>query len=589
MQLRNLSESCVLQGVELFMATDYDGALQVFGKSLKKPENKNFEARALYWQAESAFQLNRYEAARDGFLAFKNSKQAKNTNEFNEVDYNLGYCYFKLKDYAKAIPFFKANTTVLDVDKAKVADSYMRLGDSYFVTSDYKKAITAYDRAATFTGPEKDYAVFQKAISQGFLGNNEKKIKGLNQFVNQYPNSSYKDDALFELGNTYVKADNGTKGLQIYDALIAEYPKSKFAPRAMLRQGLVYYNDNNNQRSLEKFKMVVRNYPSTPEANQAVAQAKLVYVDMGRVSEYADWVKGLDFVEVSDAELEAASFEAAERKYIEGNTDAAIRGYEDYLKQFANGPSALKAHFNLAQLYFSKNNKDAALGHFIIVAQTDGSEYTEKALTRVAEIYGSQNNFEEAKPYLLKLESVAEIPQNKTYAQSNLMKGFYEQKSYAKTIEYAEKVLKAPNLDKRIKSDAQLMIARSAIKTDNEDLAEATFAEVLKIASGKDAAEAWYYDAYFKNKAQNYEASNESVQKLAKDYSAYKEWGGKGLVLMAKNFYALGDAFQATYILESVIENFSDFEAIVAEAKGELALIKSREAKTNSSILPDGQ
>jgi len=74
------------------------------------------------------------------------------------------------------------------------------------------------------------------------------------------------------------------------------------------------------------------------------------------------------------------------------------------------------------------------------------------------------------------------------------------------------------------------------------------------------------------------------VQKLAKDYSSYKYYSAKGLVLMAKNFYALKDAFQATYILESVIENFTEFEDVVQEAQEELNRIKSEEAKTNASI-----
>ena len=61
-------------------------------------------------------------------------------------------------------------------------------------------------------------------------------------------------------------------------------------------------------------------------------------------------------------------------------------------------------------------------------------------------------------------------------------------------------------------------------------------------------------------------------------------WGAKGLVLMAKNFYALGDAYQATYILENVIKNFQKYPDIVAEAKAELSKIKAQEAKTNSSV-----
>ena len=577
------------RGVELFIDGDYESALERFSKSIKKSENQKYKAKAQYWQAESAFRLNRYEAALEGFKDFQNNPAAKQTEEFQNFDYNIGYCYFKLKDYKSATRYFKNVTVGLDISQEMVADSYMRLADSYFVTSKYGDAIAAYDRGATFNGPERDYAAFQKAISQGFLGNNAQKIEGLNDFLNKYSKSSYRDDAMFELGNTYVKADNGSKGLQIYDQLISEYSRSKFAPRAMLRQGLVHYNASKNEAALGKFKKVVNDYPNTPEANQAVAQAKLVYVDMGRVSDYAAWVRNLDFVEVTDSELEAASYEAAERKYIEGNTDAAIRGYEDYLKEFPNGMEALKANFNLAQLYFGKGQKDKALNRFKVVADSEVGEYTEQALTRICEIYIGKNDYRTAMPYLTKLEGSAEISQNKTFAQSNLMKGYYEQKNYQRTLAYAEEVLRAPNIDNRIKSDAQIMIARSAIETGNEELAETAFAEVKSIATGETAAEAWYYDAYFKNKNGTYEASNNSVQKLAKDFSAYKKWGGKGLIVMAKNFYALGDAFQATYILESVIENFADFEEITAEAQGELAMIKSREAETNSSINPNGQ
>ena len=89
---------------------------------------------------------------------------------------------------------------------------------------------------------------------------------------------------------------------------------------------------------------------------------------------------------------------------------------------------------------------------------------------------------------------------------------------------------------------------------------------------------------YFKNKEGKFEASNEAVQKLAKNYSSYRYLGAKGLVVMASNFYGLKDSFQATYILESVIKNFTDYKDVVAEAQTELDTIKKEEAKTNASI-----
>ncbi|NND78809.1 MAG: tetratricopeptide repeat protein [Maribacter sp.] len=575
------------RGVELFIDGDYGGALDSFTKSLGSAEDALFRARANYWHAESAYMLNRFDEALAGYTTFKQNASARLTEEFKDVDYNLAYTHFKLKDYGEAITYFNSFSKSGTANQGKLNDSYLRLGDSYFVTSKYWPAIETYNKALALSGPEKDYAAFQKALSYGFVGKSDSKIDELDRFVSRYPNSTLKDDALFELGNSYIAAGKENQGLITYDRLIEGYRGSSLVPQAIMRQGLVHYNSNRNEKALNKFKTVVRDFPNTQEAIQAVATAKLVYVDLGRVDEYAAWVRDLDFVEVTDTELDNASFESADKQYLEGNTSAAIKGYTNYIKQFPNGLHAVKANFNLAQLYFGKNQKENALPYYKFVADLGASEYTEQALTRVCEIYIGTNNYTAALPYLERLEEQADIQQNRTFAQSNLMKGYYGQRNYVQTIAYAEKVLATPSIDNRIKSDAQIMIARSAIQTNDENRAQSAYAEVLNIATGETAAEALYYDAYFKNKSGQNEASNASVQKLAKDYSSYKEWGGKGLVLMAKNFYALDDAYQATYILESVSVNFSEFPEIVAEAQGELAIIKSKEAQSNSSVNPD--
>ncbi|MBP6557832.1 MAG: hypothetical protein KA213_05650, partial [Flavobacterium sp.] len=141
-----------------------------------------------------------------------------------------------------------------------------------------------------------------------------------------------------------------------------------------------------------------------------------------------------------------------------------------------------------------------------------------------------------------------------------------------------------PKTDNKVKSDAQIIVARSAIQVNDEVKARSAYAKLLTIAKGELAAEALYYDAYFKNKDGKYEESNKTVQKLAKDYSGYKYFGAKGLIVMAKNYYQMKDNFSATSILDSVIKNFASFEDVVAEAQTELDRIKGEAAKTNSSI-----
>jgi tetratricopeptide (TPR) repeat protein len=184
----------------------------------------------------------------------------------------------------------------------------------------------------------------------------------------------------------------------------------------------------------------------------------------------------------------------------------------------------------------------------------------------------------------LRLEQEANFPQNIIFAQSNLMKTNYQMENYDEAVLYAEKVLSNSKIDNNIEADAHIIIARSAMNTGNEEKAKLNYVKVEAVATGETAAEALYYNAYFKYKDGKFEDSNRTIQNLAKDYSGYKYYSAKGLVLMARNFYALEDAFQATYILESVIENFKEFEDVLMEAETELSLIKAEQAKTNSSI-----
>ena len=591
---RNFSSKTTYQkvafyrGLELFNDGNYQEAIDYFDKSLKEAQDQSFTARATFWNAEADYILNKYSEAVVGFKQFEQNSASTSTPEYKHLFYNLGYAYFKQKNYDQAIAYFKKYTTKEKQDLQRLNDAYLRLGDSHFVTSKYWPAMEFYNQAITLNEADTDYAHFQKAISYGFVDRTSQKIDELEKFVSNYPKSTLRDDAYYELGNTYVNNNQTSKGIAAYNKLAEEYRMSSYVPKAILKEGLVYYNGGQNSDALIKFKQVVKNYPDTQEAVQAVSTAKMIYVDEGRVNEYANWVKQLDFVEISDSEIENAAYESAERKFVQGETKASIKGFEDYLKQFPNGGHALNANFYLAQSYFNTGEPEKSIPHYKNVIK-DRNEFTEQALARLSQIYIDNEQKEAAIPVLKQLETQADYPQNITFAQSNLMKINYDLGNYSETLTYAKKVLSNPKIDNRIKSDAQIMIARSAIKTNNEDLAKTAYQEVQKIATGALAAEALYYDAYFKNKDGLYEASNTAVQKLAKDYAGYKEFGAKGLIIMAKNFHALDDAFQATYILENVITNFATYSEIVEEAETELQKIKTQESLRNSSVSPNDQ
>ncbi|WP_163396087.1 tetratricopeptide repeat protein [Flavobacterium limi] len=572
------------RGLELYNESNYAEALKMFNGAVKEQKNPEFTARATFWKAESEYVTDDFRNALLSYKQFAGLAAAKTTDEYKNINYNIGYTYFKLKEYDQAGNSFQAQIDNAPADKVRLNDSYLRLGDCRFVTSKYAQAMEAYGKAISAKGVDADYAQFQRAISYGFMSRNDKKIDELNNFLQMYKKSEYRDDVLFELANTYVADKKNDQAIKTYDQLISEYKNGSFTSKSILRQGLIYYNSDRDEQALTKFKKVAAEFPKTPEALEAVSTARLIYVDSGKVDEYATWVRTLDFVSVTDAELDNDTYDAAFKQYSQNNSKQAIPGFTGYVSKFPSGLHSLEANFYLAQLLYAEGSEANSVANYQYVIGQPRNEFTEQSLNKLAQIFLKAKDCDKAIPVLVRLSEESDSAQNQNFAQANLMKCYYDKKDYNNSVVYADKVLQNAKADANVKADAQIIVARAAMQSGDEDKAKGAYAKLSTTSKGELAAEALYYDAYFKTKEGKFDASNVSVQKLAKNYSAYKYYGAKSLVLMAKNFYGLKDSYQATYILDNVINNFTDYPDVVEEAKRELGAIKLEESKTNSSI-----
>ncbi len=575
------------RGMQLFQSAKYQEAIPFFktcSNQLIAPET---QAIALYWKAESAYLLQDYKSSLTDFNRFKKHPKAKKTEAYKNIYYAMGYSYFKLKDYEKSLSSFKNYTQSKNTTTLKKNDAYVRMGDCSFISKSYWNAMEYYNKVIAKKGIDADYAAYQKGISYGFVRRNEKKITSLAAFAKNHPKSSYKDDALYELGKAYIAAKENNKAIDTFEQLIATYATSVYAPKVMLKQGLLYFNENNAEKALKKYKSVVSNYPKSKEAQQAVQNARQVYVDIDKVDDYAAWIKDIGYTNFSNTDLDNAMYEAATLKYQANKLPEAVASFKKYLINFPEGLHVLKVNFYSAQANFSLGNSEKSIEGYRFVIAQNTTEYTEQSLSRLSQIYLEKNDWKAATPILKRLELEANFPQNILFAQSNLMKAMFEAADYETTIAYAEKVLNTEKADKQVQSDASIFIARASMKTNNLEKAKTAYNDVSEVATGILKAEALYYEAYFNHLEKAYDASNKTIQILASEYASYKYWGIKGLILMAKNNHKLNDAFQATYILENIIENYEQYDDLQEEAKTYLAVIKEENSKEEAEEITE--
>src|SRR5574343_1611311 len=420
------------RGLEVYTDGKYQEAYVLFKKSLTENRDPKITARATFWKAECEYSLDQFAEAVLTYKQFLASSASSSVPEIRNVNYNLAYAYFKIKEYENAIPYFQAHINTNKEDKTRLTDAYLKMADCNYISSKYWPAMDAYNKAIELKCVDADYAAFQKGMSYGFVNKNDRKIEDLSKFVSTYPTSQYIDDALYELGSTYEDLDQDAKATETFDKLVNNYKNSYYVPKALLKQGIIYYNADKDEAALTKFKKLVADFPNSPESLEAVSTAKSLYVNNGKVDEYASWVKTLSFVNVTDAELDEDMYAAAEKQYIANNAKQAITGFTNYLAQFPSGKYALKVHFYLAQLYFADKLEKNAAPHYEYVMNQSRNEYTEQALVRLSEIHLKEKNCEAAIPVLKRLETDAEYPQNVTFAQSNLMKCYYEKQDFNK-------------------------------------------------------------------------------------------------------------------------------------------------------------
>ena len=278
---------------------------------------------------------------------------------------------------------------------------------------------------------------------------------------------------------------------------------------------------------------------------------------------------------------------AGENAFLRGDCNLAIPSFKDYLDKFPKGISRINASFYLAQCEYKTGNYDSAIKNYEEVLFVDNNEFTERALVRSSELYLQSLDTTKAISVLEKLITVAEFQQNKTYSEINLMHLYNGRGELDKALESASIVVINSKVSDKVKSEAWLIIARGAMVKGDVELAKSNYKKIQETGAGEVVAEAMYYDAYFLYQDNKFEESNVVIFEIVSKFSMYKYWGAKSLVIMARNFDAINDQYQAVYTLETVIKNF-DFEDVKLEAQTLLEELNSKsltEVDTTSEMV----
>ncbi len=371
---------------------------------------------------------------------------------FADILLNIAQSYFQLRNYNKAIIFYKLllekfpdyklkNYVVDKLDRATryksdfVLSLELGLGG---VQSDFEKCKELFDekryqeafRALTIylkhypNGPFASSAEFLIADSYFNLSNFDLASKLFQQVINKYPQSEERylaNRRLEKIASLQNKKDNSSleeiykKALnnyyqKKYDSAIEEfsdfitlYPQSDLAPNCQYWLAESYYSLDKKSEALFEFEKVLKDYPQSSKVEDAKIKIKMI----------ADARKS------SNSSQDFQEYKNIRKAYLVGRYDKAIEAFDQYLSKFPQSKYIPNVYYWKGECCYSLEEYNKAIAVFEqILALFPDSEKADHAKVKI----GMSKK---------KMGIVETSPQEALYKKSY---GMYENKLFEESI-----------------------------------------------------------------------------------------------------------------------------------------------------------
>lgn len=574
------------RGVELFHAGKYSQAIDNLKKVKRYPMSLKLNASAKYYIAESWYKQDKLDAAIAAYEEFMIEPGAFSTIHYTMANYNLGYCWYKKKNNTKAIEYFrKFSDDAQGKDKlaSYLSDSYLRLGDAYFLTLDNERAIANYEKAITSMSPSSDYALFQKAMALGYQQNFDRKIQVLQQLTDQFKSSGYQANARYEIAESYRVKNDNAKALQFYQQVIEMYPANLLVRKALLSSALIYYKQQNYGQAEKLYLRVLAEYPNPEDCRTAIEGLRDVYTAKDRIDEWEKVLASSKCGGFGEGSVDSTFFNSAKNLYFEDECDRAIESFSRYLNRFPNGYFVVDAHYYRAECLFKLNKRDEALVSFENVLKTPPGKFTETALVRASAINFELKRWAAALAQFQRLEKSAANSANILVARTGIMRCAYFTKDYKIASEYASMVLTEEKSTEQTKIEAHLILGVSLKEARKFDEAIAKFRHVNSNTKTIFGAEARYHIAHIIYLQGKYQACEKEIFEFANQTPRYDDWVAKAWIVLADAYVMMGGSYiqQAKDALASLVEFYDATTEIGIEARKRLLQIEEEETNRN--------
>jgi tetratricopeptide (TPR) repeat protein len=514
-------------GTRALSAGNAESALTYFkAADALSSRNASIAQQNTLWTGDAYYAQGNYSAAETKYRSYLSNTSRSDANRAIAT-YNLGYALFGQRKYSDARTQLESSTTAQELTAATRADAYNRVGDTYYYQNSFAEAEKNYSKAYSTNPSTGDYALYQKAMMQGYQGNNSGKATTLSELTSTFPSSALVPSALTEKALTLSSQGKTKEAISVYESVASKYSSTAQGRNALLQLAILNDNAGNTSAALEKYKQVVRNYPSSSEAAMAVQDMKRIYADRGDIEELNSFLESVDGAPQLDA-VERNSIAAAgllRKAKAATSTTEKLNLANKLLTTYPDAEGAEEALCIKATAEYTKGNSEQALTDFTSLAakasSTSMRHSARMGILRAARDMGRSE---------LVISTANEILASSAGADSDI-----PEVKYSQACAYAD--------------------------SGKESQAKQLWTELARTPSNLYGTRAAYSLADYQYQAKQYKTAEKTINALIDANPPHQYWLARAFILLSDILRAQGSTFEADEYLKSLRENYPGTDA----------------------------
>ena len=568
----------LLKGTQLFNDSKFAEAIVLFNKSLSVSADMNSTIAANYWKGEAYSIGRKWIDAINAYSRVVFNRSNVDSPYYLKARYGLGYAYYNSKVYDRAKIQFAEYTKALtgSYDQPDYLDALIRLADCYFIEKNYGAAISNYENALRGRSKDRAYIYLQLGLNYGFQNNLDRARRNFELVMTGHKETRESERAAYQLAQLDFENSAYDRAVTEFSFLIDNYPQSKLIPNALVKRAVCYNNLSQSDNAIDDYRRVLDDYITHQVANSALLGLQEVATSASGNIDVDAYIQKFRLANPNDTSLESIEFEAAKRRYFDQDYEGAIARFKEFQNNYPESSLAGEAIYFIADSYYRSGNDDEALNHYYQVLDYPQMSYLNRSVYRLAALEFERANYDVAIKHYRLLGSLART-KRETYNSLEGLMIAYDKIGQTDSIEwYANKILGQGQVSTNGVSSANLYLGKAAMADGAFDPAKDYFSKTVEIALDENAAEATYLSGLILNKQSLYKESNELLFEMNSKFSVYEYWLGMSFLLIAENYLALDELFQAEATLQSIIENSPEDE-IVRKAEDMLGELKVKQ------------